>query len=867
MRGENFDLVLSLIDSDAAGTSSPYYIGAARINTAALYFEALRDASSSLLERSGDVGRSSVVSSSISFADAGGNEVGTAEVGVYFQVESVQIPTSNTHEGSSYGTNNDDGDDDNDKEKDPLEQARMELQLKQTFTLADADGSGDVDLMEMTEIVEKARDPRRGAALGLGDGVLELLTALVGFGSSADEDNDDDESVAAAVGKIFSQIDIDGRGGISWWEWQVFLGQALRSGGQKEVVLDPIAISLQAAAAALGNDGRCGEDARAGEAGMDDDDDDDLGGIEDDRLAQGSMLSDIAGLKPARAVSRLQDLVKSLRSENSGLMSRLEQAIVDSHALTTAPKAGGSEPVVGETKAYKKEAETLASKLRASQDEALRWQGLFEAEGNRSSMLQQELSRAFKSGEDALASERVLAARESQSALRSVAARHHDRLARKKAEIIKRKHSLLVLTSFFKALGARARQRLLDRRASEKLTGDSVVAIQARARGVLSRQHQRKRQTAIVRMQSLARGRAVRRDYVHFIEVTDDEAEEEEEEEGEEGTETGTEELGAEAGGEEAATDTATETSTEKGADRELASEPKPGPEPKSPLKSPVTSPVQKHVDTSAKDLLPTKAPVKEPSPVKEREFFLDRVDGHLAKASSPRKEPVKEASPMKDPSPRKEVAKAPSPRKEPVKEASPVRTSSPMKLSLPAAEEPPLVSSVREEGTAPETAADAVGREFFLDRGDGQVVDGVVAGVKGKILIIQLMVHGVFTANEECLPFETDGLSWKKVIAHSPTRAVSSAAHKYTTKPERIEDSVGFAVEFMEDATEGGEMPEVHLGHIVGFDARTKLLQLKFDDDDDDDNEVDQIAFSTPNLRWLVENRAMPAVSPTPTP
>ena len=131
------------------------------------------------------------------------------------------------------------------------EKARIELGLKQAFQAADGDNSGNISVTELLDVIKKtgaAKGPSRGRPppfgskmVGLED-TTALLLSLAGEGGSTGPSGGTytDAWLDMTVRKVFSRLDVDGDGCISWWEWQAVLGGTLLGRSAVEKYLDPM---------------------------------------------------------------------------------------------------------------------------------------------------------------------------------------------------------------------------------------------------------------------------------------------------------------------------------------------------------------------------------------------------------------------------------------------------------------------------------------------------------------------------------------------------------------------------------------------------------------------------------------------------
>ena len=156
------------------------------------------------------------------------------------------------------------------------DKARTELGLKQAFLVADTDRSGSVSVDELIAVIKQSgikvpRSQSRGRSRpGTGTGTrtvvgmedtIGLLLGLAGdtidlatLKRSDHLDITSDGELEQTVRRIFSRLDLDGDGMISWWEWQASLSGALLGRHPNEKFIDPLdglAVISQAADDAL----------------------------------------------------------------------------------------------------------------------------------------------------------------------------------------------------------------------------------------------------------------------------------------------------------------------------------------------------------------------------------------------------------------------------------------------------------------------------------------------------------------------------------------------------------------------------------------------------------------------------------------
>lgn len=154
---------------------------------------------------------------------------------------------------------------------DPQESARIELGLKQAFMLADSDNSGFVSATELLTVIKDAdfnkcrNKTMTETTLGFSN-ASKLLMTLAGKNASETLNSDGFKPLMTSslaetmseleilVQNIFSKLDVDGDGLISWWEWKSVLTATLASRNPKSNIsstlsskidpLDPLTISL-----------------------------------------------------------------------------------------------------------------------------------------------------------------------------------------------------------------------------------------------------------------------------------------------------------------------------------------------------------------------------------------------------------------------------------------------------------------------------------------------------------------------------------------------------------------------------------------------------------------------------------------------
>ena len=138
------------------------------------------------------------------------------------------------------------------------ERVRNELGLKQAFLAADANGNGSVSVEELLAVIKKGNgggQKSKGRRIGQSRGAVNMedTVALLksyasdgATGTDSTRKNPDplntsgDTELEQEVRRIFSRLDVDGDGMISWWEWQASLSGALLGKNPCEKFIDPM---------------------------------------------------------------------------------------------------------------------------------------------------------------------------------------------------------------------------------------------------------------------------------------------------------------------------------------------------------------------------------------------------------------------------------------------------------------------------------------------------------------------------------------------------------------------------------------------------------------------------------------------------
>ena len=229
---------------------------------------------------------------------------------------------------------------------------------------------------------------------------MQLLLSLAGI--REDQINPDDpKQLQDAVMSVFTKLDVDGDGTISWWEWKAVLAGTLNGRHPESQFvdpLDPLSIGILAAYDAM--------NARPP-------------GITDTIAISEVSFLPLSGkgnappegptgfgydplietLPPAKAVPLLQTVVKSLKGTNNTLTQRLEKALFISQQVSDgAPASSFFNPPPPGSTAGRSEVER--TRIKQAEQKLLQIQkqtesdlAAFAAEKKRSSQLEAEISR------------------------------------------------------------------------------------------------------------------------------------------------------------------------------------------------------------------------------------------------------------------------------------------------------------------------------------------------------------------------------------------------------------------------------------------------------------------------------------------
>ena len=325
-------LLVQLIDLDDSNGGLEYYIGSGVMNINALYYLSLCTATGSLFpstsnsDASNTVGVSPWSKAAVEMKDTITNKaVATAALSVQFLVESVNEKVTNEIRLSKVPP----------VSLDSTSRSKMELGLKQAFVAADTDGTGKISSNELLAVIMKGKSKDKKKSNSnefLSDDPLSLLLPLVSGEGGSDEDLNDDKAVSNLCHKLFQRLDRDGDGTISWWEWVTVIEAKLMSRAGDALInpTDGLILQIETAKNALS----------AHQSLRTLDPIDEVPFITVTANSNSSIATedaDLAALEnipPAKAVPRLQNMVKSLRNNNNLLSQRLEKALLASQGIS-----------------------------------------------------------------------------------------------------------------------------------------------------------------------------------------------------------------------------------------------------------------------------------------------------------------------------------------------------------------------------------------------------------------------------------------------------------------------------------------------------------------------------------------------------
>lgn len=118
---------------------------------------------------------------------------------------------------------------------DPFSKARAELGLKQSFVIADVDKSGSISSNEILEVIKNIGKEKKNKSKSLSQskefvGMEDAIVLLLHLANICEDQlmEMDDNKLVMIVKEIFSKLDIDGDGQVSWWEWKNVLTASIK---------------------------------------------------------------------------------------------------------------------------------------------------------------------------------------------------------------------------------------------------------------------------------------------------------------------------------------------------------------------------------------------------------------------------------------------------------------------------------------------------------------------------------------------------------------------------------------------------------------------------------------------------------------
>lgn len=316
---DTFDLRVSLLDLDSTGKR--YVMGVGHLQTAAIYFQALRSIFS-VENRTSIIARCTVPTPVELFDPVRRIHVATVMITLKFELTAVSPEVINflrAHKQNYCQAMSPNSE---------VHVGRAELGLKQAFQVADKDNSGGVSAAELVSTIRSITSKsNKGHIVGFDTGAIRLLLSLMEIvnGPPPDEDSAYSEE---RIAQLFRTMDLDGDGSVSWWEWRQVLDGTSTVMAQGEPheddppryvdSLDPLVVSLEAAHAALMAE---------------------HGGIVKPKLPRALEDDDLNALdgSPSKRNKRYQDKLARLKSKNSRLQQRLEEALSTSQVMTASP--------------------------------------------------------------------------------------------------------------------------------------------------------------------------------------------------------------------------------------------------------------------------------------------------------------------------------------------------------------------------------------------------------------------------------------------------------------------------------------------------------------------------------------------------
>ena len=564
-------LQVSLLDLD--GTGSLYSVGEGGVQTAPLYYQALRAASASrplTVEKSSStapdtVGVSPWLTTECAIYDKQRKEpVAWVLLSIHFLMEEMspqvmsalsaarQSPAAGCGEadpdhlsqnspdftnvvGGTYGTSDPEEllvlsgtraispyypESRNGRPNTSSERVRNELGLKQAFLAADANGNGSVSVEELLAVIKKGNgggQKSKGRRIGHSRGAVNmedtvaLLKSYASDGAAGTDstrknpdplDTSEDAELEQEVRRIFSRLDVDGDGMISWWEWQASLSGALLGKNPCEKFIDPmdgLAVISQAA-----------EDALTARTQLKSDSDSVFPAFWDTEYihAAGSarlpMVESVAG-----SVTRLQTKIASIRGWGGSSGTNALSPMANSNSRDSALVAAALKKQM--------EAEAVAEECRQAHKNETKKRSELEASLANLKRLNDEVRGARDGKEEATRKLRVK--------LTMDAVGHQRNLDSIQAEKKRRLRATITIDLFLTRIAiprykriqlernraglSRALVKLIHRHRlsnSLDLQTRATVLLQRMIRGVLQRMRLRKRQAAAVLLQRVYRG-------------------------------------------------------------------------------------------------------------------------------------------------------------------------------------------------------------------------------------------------------------------------------------------------------------------------------------------------------------------------
>ena len=541
-RGPNavLALALSLLDLDSVSeTGSPYCLGLSLVQTAALYFQAMRNAGSASLSPAigASVGASPNLVVQTELLDSVSRKpVGVLSVTAQFVMSGVSAgvvqsieASLNVPAGSSTTA--------------AAASSLTELTLKQSFKLADTDNSGSISSNELVQVMLAGRQ-KKGAAKSMGAGrgsPSSLLTSTTGAVDPAEATLDlllqlagpeiaaritDVKNINEVVAVVFGRLDVGGEGDISWWEWKRVLSASLLGWNKQFQYCNPtdvLCVGVLAAYDAM----RCSGAPTAVlslpfvRVSIKQD------GDSEAMDAAAQALDDLPSDLPlAKAVPRLQNMVKSLRVSNNTLQKRLEKAILESQALlggqpVGAPQAAGGAGDVGQSAVDAVAAEALVqevvrAKQRAQAAETQQVAALksLEFEKQRSLQLESELNKIKRSSD--LTTKQMASSTAAKQAAQDKIKReiegHNERLKIQSEQKKRKMHAAVLLAMWFRRKCLPYVRSIIRDRVKQRLA-HQLTGLVARRKFV---QEKKARTEAATKVQSGLRGMMGRRRVVHM---------------------------------------------------------------------------------------------------------------------------------------------------------------------------------------------------------------------------------------------------------------------------------------------------------------------------------------------------------------